>query len=371
MKTRAAVMEKSGGDWAVKELELIEPRAGEVRVRNHFAGLCHSEEHIRYQGEGGVYPIVGGHEGAGVVEATGEGVTRVAVGDHVVCSFLPACGICRYCATGRSYLCDLGLYIGTGQLKDGSYPMRDGDIPVGAFCVLGTFSERMVVSQESLVRIDPSIPLDIAALVSCGVPTGWGSAVNVADVKPGDTVVIFGAGGIGVNAVQGARHAGAAHVIVVDPVESKRAFAQSLGATQTTADPAEAAAWAQAASRGTGADAVILSVGVLDAAITGAGFACVGKGGRLVVTALADNPLDINVALPGGALTYYGVRVQGALFGQCNPQTDIPRLLNMWGEGQLELDRLISKRYRLEDVNKGYADQQAGRIIRGLIEFSA
>jgi S-(hydroxymethyl)glutathione dehydrogenase/alcohol dehydrogenase len=369
MKTRAAVMAASGGDWEIRELDLIEPRAGEVLVRNHFAGLCHSEEHIRYQGESGVYPIVGGHEGAGVVEAIGPGVTRVAVGDHVVCSFLPVCGICRYCASGRSYLCDSGLYIGTGQLRDGEYALSDEHGPIGAFCVLGTFADRMTVSQESLVRIDPDIPLDIAALVSCGVPTGWGSAVNAAEVRPGDTVVIFGSGGIGINAVQGAKHAGASAIIVVDPVESKRTFAEELGATHTTADPVQAGEWARELSAGTGADAVILTVGALDAATVGAAVGCVGKGGRILVTALADDPGQLNVVLPGGFLTYYGIRVQGVLFGQCNPQSDIPKLLKLWQRGELELDRLITKRYTLDEVNEGYVDQQAGRIIRGVVDL--
>ena len=369
MKTRAAVMAASGGDWQIRELDLIEPRVGEVRVRNHFAGLCHSEQHIRYQGATGVYPIVGGHEGAGVVEAVGPGVTRLAVGDHVVASFLPACGHCRYCASGRSYLCDSGLYIGTGQLRDGNYALSDENGAIGAFCVLGTFADYMTVSEESLVKIDASIPLDIAALVSCGVPTGWGSAVNAAEVKPGDVVVIFGSGGIGINAVQGARHAGASSIIVVDPVESKRSFAEELGATHTTADPAVAASLARELSAGTGADAVILTTGALDAATSGAALACVGKGGRILVTSLSDDPSEINVAFPGAMLTYYGIRVQGVLFGQCNPQSDIPRLLAMWQRGELELDRLITKRYSLDEVNEGYDDQANGTIIRGVLEL--
>ena len=171
--------------------------------------------------------MVGGHEGAGVVEAVGPGVTRVDVGDHVVCSFIPACGICRYCSTGHQNLCDWGAQMMTGMLADGSFRFHDDDgADLGGFCMLGTFAERAVVSQNSCVPIDADIPFEVAALTGCGVPTGWGTAVYAAGVRAGETVVIFGAGGVGSNAVQGAKHAGAANVIVVDPVAFKRESVQ-------------------------------------------------------------------------------------------------------------------------------------------------
>lgn len=369
MKTTAAVLEGPGKAWEIQQLDLLAPGPGEVLIANRFAGLCHSDAHLKHLGAMGTYPLVGGHEGAGVVEAVGAGVDRVEVGDHVVYSFIPSCGMCRYCATGRSYLCDSGANAGTGLMADGTHRFeRDGQ-GVGGFCALGTFSERMVVSQRSLVKIPKNVPLDVAALLSCGVPTGWGAAVNGAEVAPGDIVVVFGAGGIGINAVQGARHAGASHIIVVDPVLAKREFASELGATRTTGDPAEAASWAQELSAGTGADAVIVSTGVLDAATTGQAIACTGKGGRVAVVGLSDDPMDIAIALPAGAVTYNVLRIQGVLFGQCNPQSDIPLFLRLWAEGRLELERLISRRYRLEEINEGYADQEAGRLIRGLIEF--
>ncbi|GAA4663621.1 NDMA-dependent alcohol dehydrogenase [Gordonia humi] len=369
MKIKAAVLEGPGHEWAVEEIDLLEPGPGEVRVANKFAGMCHSDAHLKHMGGMGTYPIVGGHEGSGIVEAVGDGVDRVQVGDHVVYSFIPSCGTCRYCATGRSYLCDWGANAGTGLMADGTYRFERNGEGVGGFCALGTFSERMVVSQRSLVKIDTSIPLDVAALLSCGVPTGWGAAVNAAEVAPGDVVVVFGAGGIGVNAVQGAAHAGASHIIVVDPVPFKREFALSVGATRATDDATQAARWAQELSAGTGADSVIVCSGVMDAATVGRAAGCAGKGATLAVVGLSDVPTDIAVALPVGLLAYNVLRIQGVLFGQCNPQSDIPLFLRLWAEGRLELDRLISHRYTLDQVNQGYVDQEAGTIIRGLIEF--
>ena len=365
MRTRAAVMRAPEADWDIVELDLADPGPGEVLVEMAFAGMCHSDEHLRHGP--GVRPIVGGHEGAGVVQAVGAGVTSVAPGDHVITSFLPACGLCRYCARGKSNLCDKGATIGTGQLPSGTFPFRLDGTELGGFCMVGAFARHSVLSEFSCIRIDPSVALDTAALLACSVPTGWGSAVYSGGVMPGDTVVVVGLGGVGANAVQGAVHAGALHVIGVDPVAMKREFAESLGATRTVAGAEEAAGLARSLSRGTGADVVILTVGKLTAEAYAGAMTCLGKAGTMVLTALPDEQKDGKLSLNGPMATVYEQRIQGSLYGSCNPRTDIPRLLRMHEEGRLELDRLITRRYSLDELNQGYRDQAAGEIVRGLL----
>ena len=367
MRTQGAVLRDAGTEYELVELEVGDPGPGEVQLEMAFAGLCHSDEHLRHANAGGRYPIVGGHEGSGTVLAVGAGVTRVQPGDHVITSFLPACGHCRWCAAGRSNLCDLGATIATGQLPGGTWPFTLDGEPLGGFCMVGAFARHTLVSEFSCVRIEPWVALDTAALLSCSVPTGWGSAVYAGGVRPGDTVVVVGVGGVGVNAVQGAVHAGAQHVVAVDPVAFKREFATTVGATHTCADARTAAGLARELSRGTGADVVVLATGALDVETTTGAVRCLGKGGTLVLTALADLPTEVTVALLGNPLTVFEHRIQGALFGSCNPFRDIPALLRLHEEGRLELDSLITRRYTLDQLGQGYADQAAGETIRGLL----
>jgi S-(hydroxymethyl)glutathione dehydrogenase/alcohol dehydrogenase len=368
VRTRAAVLREPETEYEIVEIEVRDPGPGEVLVEMAYAGLCHSDEHLRHSNPGGRYPIVGGHEGSGVVQAVGPGVTAVAPGDSVVTSFLPACGHCRFCAQGRSNLCDKGATIASGRLPGGRFPYRLDGEELGGFCMVGAFARHTLLSEFSCVRIEPHVPLDTAALVACSVPTGWGSAVYSGGVRPGDTVVVVGLGGVGANAVQGAVHAGALHVVGVDPVALKREFAGSVGATHTVAGTDEAVSVARQLSRGTGADVVIVTVGKMSAEVYAGAAACLGKGGTLVLTALADRPEEGTVSLGGQLATVFEHRVQGSLFGSCNPFRDIPALLRLHEEGQLELDRLITRRYALDEVNQGYRDQAAGETIRGLLD---
>ena len=240
MKTRAAMLWDTGRDWEIAELDLDEPKQGEVLIRWVAAGLCHSDEHLRHGDIVPRFPIVGGHEGAGIIEKIGPGVSRVKEGDHVVTSFLPVCGHCRFCATGHSNICDLGATILDGCMPDGTFRFHGEGQDVGGMCMLGTFSQYSVISETSCVSVDKDLPLETVVLVGCGVPTGWCSAVYAADVVPGETVIIYGIGGIGSNAVQGANHAGAANIIAVDPLANKREMAEDLGATHTVASADEA-----------------------------------------------------------------------------------------------------------------------------------
>jgi NDMA-dependent alcohol dehydrogenase len=362
LKTRAAILRKGGEPWELTELDLDAPQAGEVLVRFEAAGLCHSDEHIRATGQARL-PLVAGHEGAGVVEAVGPGVTRVALGDHIACSYIPVCGTCRYCSTGHQNLCDAGLNAAVGCLPDGTFRFHSDGEDLGGMCVLGTFSQRAVLSEWSCVRIEPDIPFELAALVSCGVTTGWGSAVYAAGVRPGDTVVIFGIGGVGINAVQGARYAGAKNVIAIDPLEFKLESAKLFGATHVMSDPAAARELVVKLTRGQLADHVILTVGEMNAEVVRQAVDMTGKAGQVTITGVGY----YDMTLPGNVLIGYQRRLQGALFGAANPLYDIPKILALYRSGDIKLDELITQRYRLDQVNEGYRDMLGGKNIRGVI----
>lgn len=366
MKTKAAVLTEVNKPWEILELDLRDPKEGEVLIRYVAAGLCHSDEHLQTGDLPVPLPYIGGHEGAGIVEAVGPGVNRVAVGDHVVCSFLPSCGHCRWCATAHQNLCDLGATILEGCLPDQSYPFTLDGKGVGAMCMLGTFSQYAVISESSAVKIDDDIPLEIAVLCGCGVPTGWGSAVNTGNTQIGDTVVIFGIGGIGANAVQGAANAGATNIIAVDPKAKKREFAQEMGATHSVESGAEATELALELTRGVGADVSIVTVDVVTEQVVQESVAAIRKGGTMVLTGLAQ-PEALTVHLSGTDLTLNRKHVKGSLFGDCNPTQDIKKMLALYRSGKLKLDELVTKQYALEDINQGYADLDAGENIRGVV----
>jgi NDMA-dependent alcohol dehydrogenase len=367
-KTRAAVLEEGSKAFEIVELDVDEPGVGEVHVKYVAAGLCHSDLHLL---DGDIiprFPIVAGHEGAGVIEAVGPGVTRLQPGDHVVCSFIPSCGTCRYCATGHSNLCDLSAHLVKGNLPDGTFRFHRDGKDYGGLCMLGTFSERATVPQASVVKVDDWLPLKTAVLVGCGVPTGWGTAVNAGGVRAGDTTLIYGIGGVGINAVQGAVHSGAKYVVVVDPVEFKRETALAFGATHAFASAAEAAVKVNELTWGQGADQALITVGVVDDTVVRNAFDAVGKTGTVVITG-QSHPDAVTIQIPSALLVRSEKVIRGAQFGSSNPQYDVVKLLRMYDAGQLKLDELITKRYTLDQVNEGYQDMRDGTIIRGVIDF--
>ncbi len=370
MKTKGAILWGVDQDWSVEEIEVGDPVAGEVQVRLAASGLCHSDEHLR-TGDTPVpsYPVLGGHEGAGVVTKVGAGVTDVAEGDHVVLAFIPACGTCLMCSTGRSNICDKGANLLTGQaISDNTFRVTargQGAIPM---CLLGTFSPYVTVNEASVVKVENQIPLEKAALVGCGVTTGWGSAVKVADTRPGDAVVVIGIGGVGINAIQGAAAAGAGLVVAIDPVAFKRDSALKLGATHAFATVEEAAGPLGEATYGRMAEKVIITIGRTEGHHVLGAQALVGKGGRIVVTGMGDFA-DIDVKLNLAMFTLLQQDLQGAIFGGSNPRADIPRLLKLYEMGLLKLDELITQTYRLEDINQGYADMRDGKNLRGVILY--
>jgi S-(hydroxymethyl)glutathione dehydrogenase/alcohol dehydrogenase len=367
LRTRAALLKSIPGRYEICDVELDAPSHHEVLVRYVASGICHSDVHFMTGEHLGVVPMCGGHEGAGVVEAIGPGVVDLQPGDHVVASFIPSCGRCRYCAAGRANLCELGAKLQLGPQLDGTYRMHEGSTPISQFLLISTFSPWSVVPDASLVRIPKDVPLETLCLLGCGVGTGFGSAVNAAAVKPGDVVIVAGIGGVGINAVQGAVIAGAATVIAVDPIAFKRDMALKLGATSAFDSLAEATEAARSVTDGQGADAAILTMAGPTGQDVAAAFDAVSKGGTVVVTGMAahDTPPEIPVNLM--LLAGYEKRIQGCLFGMCSPAVDILRQIDLYRAGRLKLDELVTQQYPLSAINEAVDDLLAGRNIRGVI----
>jgi S-(hydroxymethyl)glutathione dehydrogenase/alcohol dehydrogenase len=367
---RAALLYGPGQDYVIDTIEIDEPGPGEVLIEMRACGLCHSDEHVR---TGNLplpnYPVINGHEGAGEVVEVGEGVTSVTPGDHVAMSYIPSCGSCGPCRVGKGFLCDEGARLfDIGMMTDGRVAHRIKDQPVARFSQLGAFAERQVLAESSVVKVDSDIPWPAVALVSCGVATGFGSAVNRAGVRPGDTVAVLGVGGVGVSAIQGARVAGARRIIAVDPVEFKREQALRFGATHTFASLDEAIAGVGSLTWGQMCDSVICTFGVMRGELLEPALTLTAKGGTCVVTAVAppaQKQADVNLFV----LAMENKEIKGCLYGSEGPRTQIPRLLSMYRDGILKLDELITKTYTLDQVNQGYADMEAGRILRGVITF--
>jgi len=386
MKCKGAILRGIGGDWEVEEITLDPPREGEVLVKMAVAGVCHSDNHYTtgdgifspqlaamVETMGGTtpeyFPLLGGHEGAGVVEEVGPGVRSVRPGDRIATSFIPACGKCRWCVTGMTYLCDNGAMMFSKEMvTDGTSRRHLGEQDLTAMTQLGTFAEYAVLAEESVIKIDDSVPLEAASLVSCGVTTGWGSATVGVGTQPGDTVVIIGTGGVGINAVQGARAAGAKAVIAVDPVEFKRDTAKSFGATETAASAEEAIPMVQELTAGVMADRVVLTPSVLPAELLAPAMMLTRKGGTCLMTAIPK--LDVNIVPLLLVDFIQGCKtLKGLLYGGMNPRASMPMLLSMYRDGHLKLDELITRRYRLDQINDAFTDMREGRNIRGIIEF--
>ena len=367
MKTKAAIIRSAPGTWEIAELDLDEPRQDELLIRMVASGLCHSDEHIA-KGDlpARLYPAAGGHEGAGIVDGVGPHTSGWEVGDHVVLSFLPGCGRCRFCASSMQNLCDNGALTMAGTRLDGSYRMTLDGEPVAQMAGIATFSQYSVVSTMSAVKVAKDIPLDKACLTGCGVGTGWGSAVNSAQVAPGDCVIVMGIGGIGINAVQGAAHAGATTIIAVDPVEFKREMATTLGATHAFDNMSDAADYARSVTNGQGADSAIVCVGITNGGHLAEAVDAIRKAGTVVATGVG-NFEDKGIPISPSQFTLYQKRLQGSLFGASNPSRDIPKMLDLYQAGRLRLDELVTRTYRLDDINQGYDDMYAGKNIRGVV----
>src|ERR1700689_4605235 len=297
---RAAVCTGLNEPWKTEEIEIDPPGNRGVGVKMVWAGMCHSEEPLRdgdisqtpdvleMMGVKSMFPVVGGHEGSGIVTEVGTNVTQVAEGDHVAVAFIPSCGTCFWCASGRQNLCDLGMMtLAGGMISDGTYRYHLAGENLNRMAQLGTFADEMVCHEDSLVRIEPWSSLRAAALISCGISTGFGSAVDRAKVKPGETVVVVGCGGVGSGAIQGAKIAGARYVIAVDPLPFKVDKAKQIGAPHGAGSILEANLMIPELTEGRMADVVILTPGVLTGDLVAPAMALASKDGRVVATAIA------------------------------------------------------------------------------------
>lgn len=371
MKTKGALIWEFNQPWSVEEIEIGDPRKDEVKIQMEAAGMCRSDHHL-VTGDIPMagFPVLGGHEGAGIVTEVGPGVDDFAPGDHVVLAFIPSCGKCPSCQAGMRNLCDLGAGLLAGEsVTDGSFRIQARGQNVYPMTLLGTFSPYMVVHRSSVVKIDPSVPFEVACLVGCGVTTGYGSAVRTADVRPGDDVAIVGLGGVGMAALQGAVSVGARYVFAVEPVEWKRDQALKFGATHVYPDINAALMGIAEVTYGLMAQKVIITVGKLDGADVDSYLTITAKGGTCVLTAigsLVDTQVTLNLAM----LTLLQKNIQGTIFGGGNPHYDIPKLLSMYKAGKLNLDDMVTTAYKLEQINDGYQDMLNGKNIRGVIRYT-
>lgn len=381
MKIRAAVCSGLNEPWKTEEVEVDAPGPHEVVVQMAYAGMCHSDEHLRTGdmsaapevlelfGVDSMFPMIGGHEGAGIVAEIGPGVETLAVGDHVAMSFIPACGRCFWSASGRQHLCDLGMAILAGpMMSDFQWRHHLDGKPVNRMTQLGTFSEQVLANETSLVKIDPDVSLKAAALISCGLSTGFGSAVDRGKVKPGETVVVIGCGGVGSGAIQGARLAGARTIIAVDPLPFKVEKAKEVGATHGAASIIDANMMLPELTEGRMADVVVLTPGVLTGDLIAPALQLASKDGRVVATAIAPFEQD-DVKLNLFNLAMFNQALLGTVFGSCSPRVQIPNLLRLYQAGLLEVDKLVTNEYTIDQVQQGYDDLAAGVNLRGVVKF--
>lgn len=366
MRIRAAVFREPNSPFNIETVELEPPRAGEVLVRVAAAGVCHSDWHLMTGATAHSTPVVPGHEGAGIVEAVGDGVTRVVPGDHVALSWAPSCGHCFYCHNGRPSLCETFVEpIWAGTMLDGTTRLTLDDETLYHFSAVACFAEYTVVPEACCVALDKAIPLEVAALIGCAVTTGVGAALNTVRVKPGSSVVVYGAGGVGLSIIMGAKLAGAARIIAIDTSEAKGNMALSFGATDFLLSNPTTTRAIHKMTSGRGADYAFEAIGL--PAVQEACLDAIRPGGTVVLAGIS--PMGSGTNLPGAILTRQEKTVTGSYYGSANPERDFPLYADLYQRGLLDLDRLVSRRYPLDQINAAYADMLTGETARGLIVF--
>jgi len=367
VKIRAAVLEGVGGTTRVEELDLAAPQAGEVLVRLESSGVCRSDYNAVDGTTDTPWPVVLGHEGAGVVEAVGEGVARVAVGDHVTLSWTPSCGECAECVRDLPQLCStIWPVMGAGGLIDRTSRLSRAGETVYHYCFLSTFAEACVVSERSCVPIPRDVPFDVASLVGCAVTTGVGAVWRTAGVRPGDRVAVIGCGGVGLSALMAAVAVGAEPVVAVDATTTKIEVAKELGASVGVVwagSPEETAEAIRDVSGG-GVDYAIEATGRGEAMLT-AVLATRARGAAVLV---GIPRADTVVPLPALTIPRLERRVLGSIYGSSRPERDFPAIIDVYRSGRLPLDRLISHRLPLSDVERAFALMNSGEALRVVLE---
>ncbi|HEX8002785.1 MAG TPA: Zn-dependent alcohol dehydrogenase [Mycobacteriales bacterium] len=357
---RAAVLREAGAPLTIEDVELAPTGPDQVRVRLRATGVCHSDLSICRGALRHPLPAVPGHEGAGVVVETGANVTSVRPGDHVTLNWTPSCGTCFFCGKGEPHLCERAA----ADALAAPYASAGGEA-LAPVLGSGAFAEETLVLERAVVKIPESVPFEVAALVGCAVTTGFGAVVNTAKVRPGDSVVVIGCGGVGLSIVQGARHAGAETIVAVDLSEEKRALAKDLGATDTVdgADDVEAAV--RGLTRGRGADHTFEAIG--RSATIRTAYRAARRGGTVVVVGAGrhDDPVSFSAL----ELFFQARSIVGCVYGSADVARDFPRILGLYASGELDLDRLITARVPLEGVNDALAAMEAGEGARTVVVF--
>lgn len=358
---RAAVLLNTGDEKLeiVDDLEALPPGPGEVTVKIEATGVCHSDLHAMNGSLPQPVPFVPGHEGAGIISEVGEGVTGLAVGDHVIVAWSPPCGTCNNCVERKSpHLCVMIQFAIAGTPKF----TRNGE-PVFGMAGTGTFAEYLTLPQEAAIKIDDDIPFEIASLIGCGVSTGVGAAINTAKVKPGSSVVVFGCGGVGISAIQGAHVAGAAIIVAVDLIDEKLETAKTFGATHAC-KPDDLAAL-QAELTGDGFDYAFEAIGL--PVTMRAAFDAVRRGGTACI--IGVGAMDKEVSFNGFELFFSEKTFMGSYYGSVDVRSDFHKLLRLWKAGQLNLEGMITTTMKLDDINDAFDAMKRGEVIRQVITF--
>lgn len=366
MKMKVALLTEPNGQFSIETVDLEQPKQGEVLIKMVASGICHSDWHVATGTTHHPMPVITGHEGAGIVQAVGEGVKRIKVGDHVSLSWTPDCGECFYCRRNQPNLCETYTEpIWAGVQLDGTSRVTWNGETVYIYSGLGTFGEYTVVPEQSCIPIDKSISLEVAALVGCAVATGVGAVMYTANVKPADSVVVYGAGGIGLNILQGASLAGATRIIAIDTAPEKETLAREFGATHFILAGDTSLQAIRDLTGGRGAEHVFEAVGL--PSIQEEALDAVRPGGMLTLVGLSANGTGTN--LPGAVITRTEKTVKGSYYGSVSPQRDFPLFLEMYQQGKLKLDELVSQRYTLDQINEAYAEMLTGKTARGIIVY--
>ena len=366
MEATAAVLYQANEPLRIEKVEVLPPGPGEVRVRIHAAGVCHSDLHVMKGDQPMKMPIILGHEGAGVVEDVGVGVTSVEPGDHVIPIWRMSCGRCEYCLSGRPALCDVGTQMRfTGKMPDGETRFRNAaGESILHYAGVSTFSEISTMPEGAVVKIPKDVSLDHAALIGCGVITGFGAVMCAAKVPAGSSVAVFGCGGIGLNVVQSARLAGATRIIAVDRAPQKLDYARQFGATDvinaSETDPVEAV---KDLTSGLGVDFAFEAIG-LPEPIEQA-YDVTRKGGTCVVVGIA--PPSARAKINVNALVYAEKTLKGSIYGSTRPRIDLLRLIDLHRAGKIDLDLLLTRTYPLSQINEAYAALERGEVARSLV----
>jgi len=363
---RAAVLYEVGKALVVEDVDLESPGRAEVSVKIVATGVCHSDLHYIKGDLVMPLPVVLGHEAAGIVEEVGAGVESVRAGDHVILLFAPACGHCRYCDSGRPHLCEMRYRV-RGKMPDGTSRLRVRGEELHHFTCVSSWAERAVVPEAGVLRIDPDVPLSVAALLGCAVTTGVGAVVNTARVAPGSSVAVFGLGGVGLNVIQGARLAGAVMIIGVDLLDHRLEAARRFGATHTLNAKLDDVVKVIQELTGGGADYAFDAIG--RASVVRQAVDCLARGGVAVAVGIPSAKEELSV--PGPAFVLNEKTLRACFYGSSRLRSDIPHLLALYRAGRLMLDELVTAAFPLDRVNDAVAALDRGDGLRSILQMAA